>query len=549
MIEIIVTKQKIKILSSDIIVSGTAWIKAHFSFSEDWDGLAKTAVFRVDDNGCRCHSSEDGDYPVLIDDDGYCNIPVSILKPESKLKIGVYGVDSDRTYPTIWSSGLIILEGAIPDGTVPPEDESVYHQILEKMVRIEEEVGDLGDLMTEDKTSIVNAVNEVFIKTGIVKPYVSLERVCSYLYKVTYSNLADLIVSDSIIPAGCSSFLQNGKMYRNLDWDYSELASFHVVCPGFEGMAFSPGLTDQDLNDDLLGQLPYRIVDGCNDHGIRVSTHVLFNDWNWVGHGLTPLYMMPYLILNGVHSLENFSGQIGDILGDLYATSTLTQSDYLLHFFVTDGTTAYAIEPPETPYGQYQVIDISSNPKLSNFRWVNSSTVTRQQLQRRPTGVERWNLMPCSLEDLRFTKAYESPARLSEFIGLRGTTKDSSDSELMAIYNDAHDLYMRRTRDGSTWQTMHSVIYGANGLESLYVQENWEKNVAGGSCSGGEPSYIFDQQTASDRWSIEHNLSKYPSVTVVDSANSVVVGDIEYTSMNSLVITFNGAFSGKAYLN
>lgn len=62
-------------------------------------------------------------------------------------------------------------------------------------------------------------------------------------------------------------------------------------------------------------------------------------------------------------------------------------------------------------------------------------------------------------------------------------------------------------------------------------------------------NYVHDQGVAAATWSIAHGLGKYPSVMVVDSANSVVVGEIEYTDTNNIVITFNAGFSGHAYLN
>ena len=64
-----------------------------------------------------------------------------------------------------------------------------------------------------------------------------------------------------------------------------------------------------------------------------------------------------------------------------------------------------------------------------------------------------------------------------------------------------------------------------------------------------ESTFIHTQNVASAEWTIQHNLDKYPSVTVVDSAGSVVIGDCQYTSRNTVVLTFNGGFSGKAYLN
>lgn len=64
-----------------------------------------------------------------------------------------------------------------------------------------------------------------------------------------------------------------------------------------------------------------------------------------------------------------------------------------------------------------------------------------------------------------------------------------------------------------------------------------------------DKSYVHYQRTSSDSWNIVHNLNKYPSVTTVDSADNVVLGDITYISLNEINIKFIGAFSGKAFLN
>ena len=62
-------------------------------------------------------------------------------------------------------------------------------------------------------------------------------------------------------------------------------------------------------------------------------------------------------------------------------------------------------------------------------------------------------------------------------------------------------------------------------------------------------TYVHSQMSASDVWDITHNLNKRPGVTVIDSGDSVVMGDITYINDNRLVITFSAPFSGKAYLN
>jgi hypothetical protein len=62
-------------------------------------------------------------------------------------------------------------------------------------------------------------------------------------------------------------------------------------------------------------------------------------------------------------------------------------------------------------------------------------------------------------------------------------------------------------------------------------------------------TFTFNQLAPSIVWTIIHNLGKNPSVTVTDSAGTIVVGDVVYTGPNSLTIQFSVAFSGSAYLN
>lgn len=62
-------------------------------------------------------------------------------------------------------------------------------------------------------------------------------------------------------------------------------------------------------------------------------------------------------------------------------------------------------------------------------------------------------------------------------------------------------------------------------------------------------NYVHDQIMSSNQWVVSHNLGKYPSVSVVDTAGSTVVGEVYYVSINELIITFNAKFSGKVFLN
>ena len=65
----------------------------------------------------------------------------------------------------------------------------------------------------------------------------------------------------------------------------------------------------------------------------------------------------------------------------------------------------------------------------------------------------------------------------------------------------------------------------------------------------GETTYIEVVTQNTSVWSIEHNLSRFPAVQVVDTAGSVVIGDIQYIDQNNITITFSAPFAGTAYLN
>lgn len=61
--------------------------------------------------------------------------------------------------------------------------------------------------------------------------------------------------------------------------------------------------------------------------------------------------------------------------------------------------------------------------------------------------------------------------------------------------------------------------------------------------------YTHNQGSSSSTWIITHNLGYFPSVTVVDNGNNVVIGDVSYVSVNQVSISFSASFGGKAYLS
>lgn len=103
----------------------------------------------------------------------------------------------------------------------------------------------------------------------------------------------------------------------------------------------------------------------------------------------------------------------------------------------------------------------------------------------------------------------------------------------------------------NTWTTdtnfYRAVVQFISGYGALTHEET--VGFAVESRQSGDKHYTHVQQTAAAVWTITHNLGKRPSISVIDSAGSSVVGEIAHISTNELTITFSSAFKGTAYLN
>ena len=64
-----------------------------------------------------------------------------------------------------------------------------------------------------------------------------------------------------------------------------------------------------------------------------------------------------------------------------------------------------------------------------------------------------------------------------------------------------------------------------------------------------ELGYVHTQAVPAAVWTITHNLGFMPNITVVDSFERVVEGSYEYLNEDTVQLTFDGGFSGKAYLS
>lgn len=135
---------------------------------------------------------------------------------------------------------------------------------------------------------------------------------------------------------------------------------------------------------------------------------------------------------------------------------------------------------------------------------------------------------------------------------------------------DVYD-YLVETKDGSgvlnIYNASNTTMFGVFRIQTINLLQNNVIQLVvdviseSGTITGGNKALVFSlfsqsdktythtQITASTTWNINHLLNKYPSVSIVDDGNNIVVGDIQYTNTNELTVSFEAAVSGKAYIN
>lgn len=118
-------KTQLAVREKEPVTSGSVNVyQAQFEFSDDWDGLTRTAVFQA---GSVSRS-------VLLDESGTCTVPWEVLKtPRISLAAGVCGEkDGDVVLPTVWAWLGLIMEGAAPGEDAQPPTPDLWEQELAK---------------------------------------------------------------------------------------------------------------------------------------------------------------------------------------------------------------------------------------------------------------------------------------------------------------------------------------------------------------------------------------------------------------------------------
>ena len=112
---------------------------------------------------------------------------------------------------------------------------------------------------------------------------------------------------------------------------------------------------------------------------------------------------------------------------------------------------------------------------------------------------------------------------------------------------DATQVLLNRTGGGTVADALVDVGQAVELVQDQQIQLEQAMVALSSTISTG--SYRHTQPVPSSHWVIDHNLGKYPSVVVIDSAGDEVLGAVSYPTLNRLEVRFSGAFSGVAECN
>lgn len=137
MLEFKVKNQHLILLSTDkmVVADSQDYLKAKFTFSEDWDDVIKIALFVRDETRIR----------EALDENNTCIIPYQVLAGEGKFEVSVIGNNQENADNMVITSSVVMLDvkrsgllnGETFDESTAGLEGGVLHQINQNADRAE----------------------------------------------------------------------------------------------------------------------------------------------------------------------------------------------------------------------------------------------------------------------------------------------------------------------------------------------------------------------------------------------------------------------------
>jgi len=159
-----------------------------------------------------------------------------------------------------------------------------------------------------------------------------------------------------------------------------------------------------------------------------------------------------------------------------------------------------------------------------------------------------------SITTLRFSKFpnasdYEVITFLSTFVDEKVIIADTENQNSFGVFE------VTSVAQDSTETNFYNVALTAVSGQSNGNIENL-RSYSISVFTAGDKNILHTQSSASNSWTVNHNMGKYPSVSIVEcdpTANEVdgdlVIGEVTYNSINQLTIKFASDIRGVAYIN
>lgn len=326
-----------------------------------------------------------------------------------------------------------------------------------------------------------------------------LEKLAPYLYTAAFSDY-DYAEGNEYFskykPAsgGCSAVLKGSLLGRNFDWEYDERCTFVARTAALYGRhavlgvaCGTPSITQEVVDTNTYHEdfhiVPFLLRDGVNDAGLVCEINVVplgdmgkTTGTNPEGEDLCAT-MIPRFVLDNAGSVDEAielleSRNIFCVYGDGLEEE--------LHFLLSDGTRTVEIEFISN---EMVVVEnfVDDKPIVTNF-YLYGFDGTKESLTPYAAGVERYHILADGFDSVHtendmaelmkrvwYTNAYsdaQNPVWYSEFVGdytdtpfAVNLTKYSSEEDFYPVFSYAAAQYRNRTRDGATWQTVHSAVY------------------------------------------------------------------------------------------
>lgn len=300
------------------------------------------------------------------------------------------------------------------------------------------------------------------------------------------------------VGGACSSVRNGNTFARNFDFPYDNRAEFVVRMVAGAGRFASVGVSNvgTNLTEEIVTSgkqsrffkcLPGATVDGINENGVAVNINLVCTNGTertaWHGNEINAIGAVRWVLDHATSAGMAAS----NLAAKVYIPDALISKGYSAHFMVVDEYQTWIVEDGVAR-------DYTAKTKvLTNFRVFDMDTVDDPF----GTGYERYDILASggNITSAWFRAAYRRPfTRPTEFSapGI-GTHAETNALLAWADANIPQGAPETLTRNGRSWQTIHTSVYDISGrVLRVAVQERNDWFVfaiptGGGSGGGGTP--------------------------------------------------------------